>query len=75
MPAFTDTPITGKTIYTDPEGALGSVTFEWFVNDVSVRAQVVSDVASGAVEQDTLADTFFARGDTVKLVVTGSDGQ
>ena len=74
VPLYTSVNATAEAIYTDSEVDVGTVNFEWFINNVSSYSENVTGVSSGSKAESQLNFGLYNEGDVIYFKTFGTDG-
>lgn len=74
VPLYASVNATAEAIYTDSEGDVGTVNFEWFINNVSSYSENVTSVSSGSKAESQLNFGLYNEGDVIYFKTYGTDG-
>ncbi len=72
--AYGNNTLTINTTYTDGDGDVGNVTFQWFVDSINVYNQTNSSIANGTLLITSLGDGNFTKNQVVNVTALATDG-
>ncbi|MDP3990287.1 MAG: LamG-like jellyroll fold domain-containing protein, partial [archaeon] len=72
--SYTNDTLNASTAYTDGDSDVGTVYFQWFVNDINVYNETNSSVTAGSNASTSLDPNNFTKGDLVNVTVYANDG-
>jgi len=71
---YSNNNINGSALYSDADAEVGTLYFDWWVNDSIAYAQAVGSVANNANVSQMFDTGNFSRGANITLQVTPNDG-